>query len=120
MDFKQRDCIIVTMIYQKNAILAAGVAVLVCLVSVSSVISARPSYYGYSPAYPKTSEIPSLEKKVPFTSNERTMAWTLEIDKAGSVKKVLPTDLGDSQFVNYALPSLQKLGFEPAVIGETK
>jgi len=95
-------------------------AMLAFAMSAAPVYSERPVYYGISPAYPKSAEIPPSELRFPFIIGQRTIPFTLEIDQSGTIKKALPQLTVDSFLVKYVLSSLVKLQFEPAVINGAK
>ncbi len=77
--------------------------------------AARPDYYGYSPALPKTLELPKFELNFPFIQNEQSILLLLEIDQSGSFKKAVLDNAGDSVVSKYVLSSLNNLSFEPAL-----
>ncbi len=80
-----------------------------------SVLAGRPEYYGFSPALPKSSEVPPCDSAFPFILKEQSILLRLEIDQAGLFKRVLPNEENDSVISRYVLSSLKKVTFEPAI-----
>ncbi len=86
------------------------------LAAAHSVLGARPEYYGFSPAFPKSSELPPFESTFPYIiMNEQSILLNVEIDQNGSFVKAVPRPPDDSVILKYVFASLKKLSFEPAL-----
>ncbi len=99
------------------------VLILAALVQLMAAVPAnaeRREYYGISPAYPKSSQIPPFAMHAPILRSERTFQIVLEIDQKGIAKKAVSQFLGDSLFAQYVLSSISQMPFEPAVRNDTK